>query len=61
MVFILYREKASEQHHKVVECFYDQGSKEGMEITLKKEIDLKASDLSDNELVVSIGKQLQLV
>jgi NAD+ kinase len=42
-------------HHEVVDCFYKEAKKLGLEYTIRKEIDLRHQDLGECDLVISIG------
>lgn len=53
----IFREKNTEVHNEVVEFFYNEAKKQGLEVTLKKEVDLDETDIFEKDLVISIGNQ----
>ncbi len=50
-----YREEANKVHHNVVDCFYKYVTKEGITTTVKKESELDQSDVTNTDLVISLG------
>jgi len=51
-----YREEANTVHHNVVDCFYKHVTKEGITTSVKKESELDQSDVTNTDLVISLGR-----
>ena len=52
----MYREEAANVHITIADFCYEQLKRMGKDVTLKKDLELKAEDINDKDILISLGK-----